>query len=123
MKDGAYKIVFNTQGTKGDICKSVLAFLRLIEGESSDDPFVMQLEAAAEEIKADEKWREAYMQSKTRDQDRFDAGVEQGESRKEIEIAEKMIRRGDSIDDIMELTDLSEVEIKQLKGSQITIHS
>ena len=115
LKDGAYKIVFNTQGTKGTVCKSVLAFLNLIEGKSSDDPFVKQLEAAAEEIKADEKWREAYMQSIQRDRDKFDAGVEQGESRKEIKIAKRMIKRGDSTKEIIEVTDLSEQEIEELK--------
>jgi len=111
LKDGAYKIVFNTQGTKGDICKSVLAFLRLIEGESSDDPFVMQLEAAAEKIKADEKWRAVYMQSLLRDQDKFDAGRE----KEKVEIAEKMIKRGDSTEEITEITDLSEQEVLNLK--------
>ena len=127
LNDGAYKIVFNTQGTKGEVCKSSLAFLNLVEGISSDDPLVKKIEAAAEKIKADEMWREAYMQSLLRDQDKFDSGfdsgfcsgfdsgVEQGESRKEIQIAVKMIKRGDSTKEIIEITDLPEQEIEKLK--------
>ena len=55
------------------------------------------------------------MQSLLRDQDKFDAGVEQGESRKEIEIAVKMIKRGDSTREIIEVTDLPEQEIEKLR--------
>ena len=51
LDDGAYKIVFNTQGTKGDVCENILAFLNSIEGKSSDNLLVKKLEAAAEEIK------------------------------------------------------------------------
>ena len=82
-----------------------------IEGESVDDPFIKQLEVAAEAIKADEKWRLKYMQSITRDQDL----IELGKSRKEIEIAKKMIERGDSITEIVELVNLPVKEIEKLK--------
>ena len=89
--------------------------MNLIEGKSSDDPFVKQLEAAAEEIKADEKWREAYMQSIQRDRDKFDAGEDSGRGKEKIEIAEVMIRYGDSVDFITERTGLSNEEIEKLK--------
>jgi len=116
LKDGAYKIVFNTQGSKGDVCESILAFLNAIEGISSNNPLVKQLEAAALEIKADEKWREAYMQSILRDQDRFDAGRE----KEKIEIAEIMIRCGDSVDFITERTGLSAIEVEKLKEESLS---
>jgi len=75
----------------------------------------MELQRKAKEIKADEKWREAYMQSIQRDRDKFDAGVEQGESRREIKIVEKMIKRGDSTSEVIEVTDLSDQEIGKLR--------
>jgi len=115
LKDGSHKIVFNTQGTKGDVCEDVLAFLKAIEGESSDNSFVKKFEAAADEIKADEKWRETYMQSIARYHDIFDSGEDSGREKEKVEVAEKMIKRGDSIEDIVELTDLPVDTIEDLK--------
>jgi len=110
LQDGAYKIVFNTQGTKGDVCENVLAFLNVIEGISSDNTLVKQLEAAAEEIKADEKWRLAYMQSLLRDQDKFDAGEEKAK----IEIARNLLSMEMSIEEVSKGTGLSIEEVKEL---------
>ena len=62
-----------------------------------------------------EEWREAYTKRVLREQEIFDAGVEIGESQKEIKIAVKMIKRGDSIEDIVELTDLPVDTIEDLK--------
>ena len=42
-------------------------------------------------------------------------GIEEGAKEKQIEIAKKMIKKGMSIDEIMELTNLSEEEIEKLK--------
>ena len=41
-------------------------------------------------------------------------GIEQGENFKAIEIAKKMILRGDEIADITELTSLTEIEVEKL---------
>jgi len=117
LDDGAYKIVFNTQGsTEGNVCEDIIAFLKAIEGESSDNPFVKQFEAAAKEIKKDEKWREAYMQSLLRDQDKFDAGVEEGESRREIEMTKNLLALGISLETVVKGTGFSVDEVKQLEN-------
>jgi len=112
LQDGTHKVFFNSQGIKGDICEDVRALLKAIEGETSDNSFVKKLEAAADKIKADEIWREAYMQSLLRDQDTF----ERGESKKALEIAKKMIQREDSTEDISDLTSLSMDQIEDLKN-------
>ena len=44
--------------------------------------------------------------------DGIEQGIEQGEKRKSLEIAKKMLSRGDSLNDITEITGLSEEEIK-----------
>jgi len=111
LNDGSYKIVLNAQGTKGDVCKDVIAFLKAIEGESSDNLFVKLFEAAAEKIKADEMWRETYMQSLLRDQDKFDAGEEKAK----IEIVKSLLQDQLPIEFISKHTDLSVQEIEKLK--------
>ena len=127
LNDGSYKIVFNTQGTKGDVCTTVLDFLRLIEGKSVNDPFIKLLEASAEEIKADEKWRLNYMQSKTWEQDNFDAGfdagvekglekgLEKGIEKEKIEMAKSLLADQLPIEFISKHTGLPAQEIEKLK--------
>ena len=42
-------------------------------------------------------------------------GIEQGKAEEKIEIAKKLLAKNSSIEEIMELTELSEKEIMQLK--------
>ena len=42
-------------------------------------------------------------------------GIEQGKAERNIEIAKKLLAKNSSIEEIMELTELSEKEIMQLK--------
>jgi predicted transposase/invertase (TIGR01784 family) len=44
-------------------------------------------------------------------------GEARGEQKKAIEMAKKLLRKGTSIDEIVDLTELSEQEILQLKAS------
>ena len=113
LNDGTHKIVYNTQGIKGEVCEDIKAFLDAIEGKPSDNLFVKQFEDAAEKIKADEKWREAYMQSLLRDQDKFDAGVEKGREEEKIEIAKNLLELGISVEDVAKGTGLSVEYLKK----------
>ena len=45
-------------------------------------------------------------------------GVEQGRKEEKMEIAKKLLAKNRSLDEIMELTELSEKEIMQLKEDQ-----
>jgi len=42
LDDGTHKIFFNTKGTKGEICEDILAFLRLVEGQTSANLLMSQ---------------------------------------------------------------------------------
>ena len=45
----------------------------------------------------------------------IEQGIEQGKAEEKIEIAKKLLAKNSSIEEIMELTELSENEIMQLK--------
>ena len=45
----------------------------------------------------------------------IEQGIEQGKAERNIEIAKKLLAKNSSIEEIMELTELSEKEIMQLK--------
>ena len=49
-------------------------------------------------------------------EDGLEEGIEEGEKRKSLEIAKKMITRGDNLDDIEEITGLSKEEILKLNS-------
>ena len=89
--------------------------MKAIEGESSDNLFVKQFESAAEKIKADEKWREAYMQSLLRDQDKFEKGLEKGREEGREEVAKNLISMGMSIEEVAKASELSVEVVKRLK--------
>ena len=122
LNDGAHKIFFNTQGTKGNICEDVKAFLKAIEGKKSDNSFVKELENIADEIKNDEIWRETYMQSLLREQDTFDRGVEHGiklgielvRFKKAIEIAKNLLQANIPVDEVAAYVELPPEEVASL---------
>jgi len=102
LDDGAYKVFFNTKGTKGIISKELKAFLDYIEGIPSDDPFIQELAVEIERIKESEEWRKMYMTQWLREQDKIDEGIEIGK----LEIAKKLASRGMPTEEIMEITQL-----------------
>jgi len=145
IEDGAYKVIFNTQGTHGDVSEDVKAFLKAIEGNATDETesknlFVQKFEAFAEEIKADETWRKSYMQTELRMQEKIEAGIESGikeavekaveeavekaveeaiveEARKEkLEIAKEMLSDDVPLETISKYTKLSIDAIEKLKS-------
>jgi len=130
LGDKTYKIFLNTQGNDGDVCSDVVDFLKSIEGIVTDNPFIKKIEAAAEEIRADERWRAKRMQSLVRDQDNFDRGYEQGmmqslvreqdainrgSDARAVEIAKNMLTEKMSISAISKVTGLSETEITTIE--------
>ena len=118
LNDGAYKVIFNTHGTKGEVSEDVKAFLRAIEGEDSDNDFVKQFQIEAEEIKTSETWKEIYMQSLLREQDIRDEGFEKGREVEKIEMAKKLLLSGISIEIIAETSGLTTEMIASLQDAQ-----
>jgi len=78
---------------------------------SSDNLFVKKLETVAEEIKEDESWRDAYMQSLLKERDIFKRGVEQ----ERIKVVKNLLSMGLSVEDVSEGMELSLKEVAELK--------
>ena len=122
LDDGSYKIVFNTQGTHGDVSEDVKAFLKAVEGMKTENTFVQKFEAFAKEVKANEKWRRGYMQTASRIKDKEDRaeergmekGMETGAKEKAIEIAKNGLENGVDIQTIILMTGLTEEEVRSL---------
>jgi len=61
MQDGATKVLISTKGTADDVTPDVKAFLNYIDGESSKDGFVSEIDAAVQNLKEKESERMNYM--------------------------------------------------------------
>ena len=61
LDDGAKKIFFNTNGYTRAEDEDVKEFLKYVNGEKSDNPFVKQIEDKVAQVKANKEWRLEYV--------------------------------------------------------------
>ena len=79
LRDEAYKLFFNTKGTRGEIANTLREMLTYINNpgaypvHGSKVELIHRIEEAVEEAKMDIEWREAYMMYQTRI---YDAAME-----------------------------------------------
>jgi len=119
LDDGTTKIFLNSKGTKGDISEDAKDFLNYLEGHRSDSDFIKQLENEVATVKASRKWRAEYMKQHVHDTLNFRKGkeeginlgvaqgIEQGERKKTIEMAVKMLSDKMPLETISKYTGLS----------------
>ena len=69
LKDGTTKIFFNATDYKKAENEDVREFLRYVNGEKSDDPFIQILDNKVLKVKSSEEWRREYMTLLMREQD------------------------------------------------------
>ena len=116
LNDGTYKIFLNTQGKNVNACDDVVDFLKFIEGIASDNPFIKKIEAAAEEIKADEIWRGKRMQSLVREQYRHDEAIAKGRAEERVEIARNLLNLNLPIEQVVTATNLTFEAVEALQS-------
>ena len=78
LNDGAITIFLNAKGKINDISPELKAFLDLIMGRSSDDPFVREIEKQLEFAKHNSDWRRDFMIMSIHDQDKILEGIDRG---------------------------------------------
>ena len=85
LNDGAFKIFFNTAGTRGNISQKAKNILRFIAGKPVKDDFTEKLAGEVQKIKENKEWKVEYMTLLMREQEKYREGIERGreESRRE----------------------------------------
>ena len=130
LEDGTMKIFFNTKNYNQAKDAEIQAFLRYVNGEYSNDPFVKRLDARVKQVKENKEWRAEYMTLLMREQEiqeeAFEKGKAEGraegmaEGRAEgarensISVAQKMIAANVEIDFIVKMTGLTKDEVEAL---------
>jgi len=131
LKDGAVKILLSTKGTMNDVEPDVKKFLDYVNGILSNDEFVQEIDQEIKEIKKDKKKGLDYMtyEMKIREERKEGyrkgqkEGYRKGQKETEMKVALTGLRKGMSLSDIIEFSNLTEPEIRNLAEQEhITIH-
>jgi len=78
LEDGTQIVFLNTKGTIGNISEDTKAFLNYIEGQMSNNPFIMELEAEVVRVKSNREWRRQYVREYLRDRANWKLANEEG---------------------------------------------
>ena len=144
LRDEAYKLFFNTKGTRGEIANTLREILTYINHpgaypvHGSKVELIHRIEEAVEEAKMDIEWREAYMMYQTRI---YDAAMEarmkglregraegrekglregraegraEGERKARQEMARTMLKGHLTVEQVMAFTGFSRAEVEEL---------
>ena len=126
LNDGATTVFLNAKGVADDVSPRMKAFLNLILGIKSDDSFVKRLEAKMEEVLMTPEMEWEYWAQRTREQDYFDRGKDEGFSlgqragfslgrlEGQYETAKRMRDAGFSDEQICSLTGLSPEDLSRI---------
>ena len=129
LNDEAQKIVLNTKGIITDLSEELLEFLAYIE-DSTDDTvkhakgkLVKIIHKRVQEVKNDISVEVEFMTLLERDREKIQEGIEKGREKgreegsteKALRVAEKMLRRGDRLEDIVDITELPMEKVIELK--------
>ena len=118
LEDGTMKIFFNTKNYNQAKDAEIQAFLRYVNGEYSNDPFVKRLDARVKQVKENKEWRAEYMTLLMREQEiqeeAFEKGRAEGARENSISVAKKMIAANVEIDFIVKMTGLTKDEVEAL---------
>lgn len=115
-------VFLNARGVADDISPRMKAFLKLTMGIKSDDSFVKRLEAKMEEMLMTPEMEWEYWAQRTREQDYFDRGKNEGQREGfslgqregQYETARRMRNAGFSDEQICSLTGLSPDDLRNI---------
>lgn len=137
LNDGTFKIFLNTKGNNGKIKPELEALLAYFENRQTENKtsLVQKIEKAVEEANKDKEWRREVMTLEMKIQDERKAalregikqgmqqgmrkgmqqGMQQGREQGIEEVAVRLLRQNHPIPFIVELTDLPEEKVFELK--------
>ena len=78
LGDETQKIFLNTKGIYDDASPELKRLLNFIDGRQAEDGFTQELAEAVESVKANEKWRIAYMTLQEHYDEKYNEGHEEG---------------------------------------------
>ena len=117
MGDGTTNIVLNAIGTADDVQGSLKEFLNYVAGKPSDDAYVKKLDEAVRKARKNKEWRREYMTLEMRDLENREMGREEGRESEQKRQIEKMLKKGKTIDEIVDFCDYPIELVKEIQES------
>ena len=132
MGDATKKIFVNTRGTLDDIDVEMKQFLKYVEHSNEEvangikSEFLNKIHQKVESVRISKEAELEYMTLLMREQEKFEEGRQEGrqegiqegrqEGREEerIKIAKKMLQKGNDVETIIEMTELSREKVESL---------
>ena len=118
LNDGTTKIFLCSEGALNDVTADIKAFLDYIKGMPVNDEFVTEIDSFIKEIKIKEEERVSYMTYAMKIKEAEDygraEGRAEGEKNADIRTAKRLLSKNNTIDEILEIVDLSREEVEEL---------
>ena len=108
LNDGSTKIFLSSKGTANDISPDVRAFLDYMNGLPAANDFTKEIDACITETKTNHEERVSYMTYEMKMREAHDDGRAEGRADK------RMLAKNKSIEEIIELVNLSREEVEEL---------
>ena len=114
LDDGTTKIFLSTKGTLDDVSPDIKAFLNYVDKGVVSGKFVEELNSAVESVKTNAKVRHDFMTLQMALLEERMEGEERGRKQGLESVAIKMLRKGKSIEEVHEFTELPIQRIEEL---------
>ena len=119
LGDETQKIFLNTKGIYDDASPELKRLLNFIDGRQAEDGFTQELAEAVESVKANEKWRIAYMTLQEHYDEKYNEGhtegLKQGMNREKEKMINRLLGKGKKPEEITELLGYSQQEIEDVR--------
>lgn len=129
LNNKTHHIFLSTKGTRDDVLPDILAFLNYVDSGIISGKFVKEIANAVNSIKSSEKARHDFMTLQMAlleerlegemlgEQRGLAQGIELGRNEEREALAFKMLRKGKSLKEVHEFTDLSAERIEQIAAN------
>lgn len=128
LGDGTHKVFLNTQGTIDDVDEDIKEFLAYVENSTEEvaknckGNLVKRVHEKVEAIRNDEECEVEYMTYLDRLNEEREEGRVEGREQGKIELVEEMVKKNLDVDLIMQITKLTEQQIKEIeKNMQLSV--
>lgn len=121
LGDEAYKLFFNTTGTRGEVSDSLREILRYMNDPASYPvdrarlPLIRSINEAVNDAKMDDEWRHQYMTYQVHQRDAELRGIAIGEQRSQLKTARKMLLANMAPELVAKFTGLEVAEVIKLR--------
>ena len=111
LGDESTKVILTPDGNANDVSNDLSEFLNYLAGKGGNSSFVARLNEAVNKAKKKEEWRMEYMTLLMRDREKIAEGMQ----KERIDAVQRMLRKGYSKEDILEL-DYTEAEYAEAEA-------